>query len=680
MYGEIVTRLRYKPSQLEDKVFKVTGHSARLYNDPPEIPFPVLSDYEYCTASLESYEDNKDKIYDVQYELHYKWNNVLYKLDTTISENGTAEFTRLIKGLTYYITAIPLDGKYQSKQMKIVLDEYDIRQEPAALTTYENSDYKNYDHYLILKNIFGDANVYLEGNPEYISLDRNDKNLRVYLNKDATERASEFDLIIEDYRIEDIIVSRKTISVNDGFSSPYDISIEFTDSNAAIFRWKADGEYSINKFYISNSINDKEIPTDVIDTSTYIITNYDNSKTHYLWISSIRDGKEKISDPVTIDSFDKSLNPLVGPDIINYSMQSNNDLVVNLSHNSSNVDNYSVYLEENEITSIDGLKPIVTSTSKNIVIPNFDVYNNYDRTLKLLATTNKYNHSYLSENKDLYVAYDWTPNKLIDPPKLWLSSENVITDNNIISQVNDLSGNNYNAVQIEANLKPKLVNKAIQLDGIDDYLNIKTEANDIFRNVNKAWVFAVFSKQNIDDTNKERNIILFTNNASGAYRVGLNIGQASADKNIIFFGGRRLDSEAYSGASMPNSVIAGKIYIAFGYIDYSMNLIQLYIDGLLVGEKENAFTSAGNTSDTSSLRARLGSNGGTPPSQLGDINIYTTIVNNTSINLNQRQKLEGWAAHKYGLTDNLPSDHPYKTKTPIIDHAPYNLTAEFKND
>lgn len=214
MYGEIVTRLRYKPAEIQNTVLTINGTAAYLPINPQEIPFPVLSEYEYCTIFLESFETNKDTLYEVKYEIHYKWNDLLYKIGEVTSINGKAEFPKLIKGMSYYVTAIPLDGKYQSKQVRITLDEYDIRQEPVAITTYENSDYKNYEHYLILKNIFGDATVYLEGNPDYISLDRNDKNLRVYLNDANNPDYANFDLVIEDYREEDIIITKKNILVD----------------------------------------------------------------------------------------------------------------------------------------------------------------------------------------------------------------------------------------------------------------------------------------------------------------------------------------------------------------------------------------------------------------------------------------------------------------------------------
>ena len=40
------------------------------------------------------------------------------------------------------------------------------------------------------------------------------------------------------------------------------------------------------------------------------------------------------------------------------------------------------------------------------------------------------------------------------------------------------------------------------------------------------------------------------------------------------------------------------------------------------------------------------------------------IINSTAISTDTRQRVEGYLAHKWGLTANLPSDHPYKTVGP----------------
>jgi len=41
------------------------------------------------------------------------------------------------------------------------------------------------------------------------------------------------------------------------------------------------------------------------------------------------------------------------------------------------------------------------------------------------------------------------------------------------------------------------------------------------------------------------------------------------------------------------------------------------------------------------------------------------IVSSTLLSTVNRQKLEGYLAHKWGLTANLPADHPYKTAVPV---------------
>jgi len=45
-------------------------------------------------------------------------------------------------------------------------------------------------------------------------------------------------------------------------------------------------------------------------------------------------------------------------------------------------------------------------------------------------------------------------------------------------------------------------------------------------------------------------------------------------------------------------------------------------------------------------------------------NISEVVVCNRNLTTVERQKLEGYLAHKWGLTANLPSDHPYKTVGP----------------
>ena len=49
----------------------------------------------------------------------------------------------------------------------------------------------------------------------------------------------------------------------------------------------------------------------------------------------------------------------------------------------------------------------------------------------------------------------------------------------------------------------------------------------------------------------------------------------------------------------------------------------------------------------------------------GTLPLAALIVGSGSAPSNEEwMKLEGWAAHRYGLTDLLPADHPYKEVAP----------------
>lgn len=255
----------------------------------------------------------------------------------------------------------------------------------------------------------------------------------------------------------------------------------------------------------------------------------------------------------------------------------------------------------------------------------------------------------------------WTPLNMLNPPKIWHSSEFVTHDSsNRVSQMQDISGNNYHADQTTNANKPLFVSQEVRFDGVDDYLTISSSANNLFRSVNKAWVFAVFKRDQVDY--KQKSLISFGTNGTTA-RVSFNVGST---ENQIYFGGRRLDSDSYIRTTHEDPVIEGKYYICFGYIDYSENTIELWVDGTLSDKSINAFPSSGNTSNTASSVIQIGANALILPSVFFNGDLSFTMAGNTAITVEDRQKLEGWAAHKYSLTDNLPTNHPYKILVPTL--------------
>jgi hypothetical protein len=74
----------------------------------------------------------------------------------------------------------------------------------------------------------------------------------------------------------------------------------------------------------------------------------------------------------------------------------------------------------------------------------------------------------------------------------------------------------------------------------------------------------------------------------------------------------------------------------------------------------NSFYTGSNTKSV----WRINSN--TVPSEYGNMDLYELICVNQAVSGTQVQQVEGYLAHKWGLTANLPSNHPYKTAAPTV--------------
>jgi hypothetical protein len=58
-----------------------------------------------------------------------------------------------------------------------------------------------------------------------------------------------------------------------------------------------------------------------------------------------------------------------------------------------------------------------------------------------------------------------------------------------------------------------------------------------------------------------------------------------------------------------------------------------------------------------------------PSQQTLDGDIAEILVGGATLSTDDRQKIEGYLAHKWGMAGNLPSDHPYKNAAPAIGSA-----------
>ena len=85
-------------------------------------------------------------------------------------------------------------------------------------------------------------------------------------------------------------------------------------------------------------------------------------------------------------------------------------------------------------------------------------------------------------------------------------------------------------------------------------------------------------------------------------------------------------------------------------------------DGTQIGINERNIGPYGGNNNVS-LLIGAGSNVNTAEAYLGDI--MEVVLVTSAISTDIRQRIEGYLAHKWGLTANLPAGHPYKTAVPV---------------
>ncbi|WP_341706543.1 hypothetical protein [Halopseudomonas sp.] len=262
----------------------------------------------------------------------------------------------------------------------------------------------------------------------------------------------------------------------------------------------------------------------------------------------------------------------------------------------------------------------------------------------------------------------WTPESLSAQAQFWVGrSSGVTVVSGALSEWQDMSVNGWHAAQALASNRPVIAASPWHVDlDANDYLTVNAAANNLYRSVQSAWMMAVFRRDD-DGTNLERPIAVWSNSAA-SYRVGLAMNNLSGS-NVVYWGGRRLDSDGYDGVTYPTPY--GEFHVAVGYINYATRTIELWIDGTLVASKTGAFSGGGSTSNTASSVVRIGSNLVTPPTQFYDSSVREILAGVSLPTAAERQELEGWVAwdlHRDGYTavvENLPVGHPYKDAPPM---------------
>lgn len=266
----------------------------------------------------------------------------------------------------------------------------------------------------------------------------------------------------------------------------------------------------------------------------------------------------------------------------------------------------------------------------------------------------------------------WTPADLSVPPELWVDDEAPMSFvSGAVSAWENRGTLGGVFTQPIASARPVLVEDAIsgrhavRFDGVNDTLYAEDGGvTNIFRAVSTAWVLSVYCKRGADPSPISRSLFVARTNA-GLHRFSVSAGGAQGDAhNRPSTGGRRLDSDSYAGVD--GTVRRhGTWNLVMGVGEYSDRRLRLFVDGGL-DSQDLSWHAAGTTSNTASMAVFLASNtiGGT--TGCGDVDIALVLAGSSPLSSGDIDRLHGWAAHRYGLTDNLPDGHPYKSEPPKI--------------
>jgi hypothetical protein len=241
----------------------------------------------------------------------------------------------------------------------------------------------------------------------------------------------------------------------------------------------------------------------------------------------------------------------------------------------------------------------------------------------------------------------WLPSQL-SSLVIWLDADDsasVIQSNGSVSQWNDKSGNGHHVSQGDGAKRPTYSSAGVTGSPAIVFTNdiLKTATNVV------AWldghsIIAVATQTNETAVNQD---IL----GSGGTAIGDVLFGIYNDKLRMHAWGSNssvsLDGSSTIAVNIPHVIAQA----------YDTSQLRQYLDGSLQGEQ--SLTS-------NSLPAKqvfLGSRGSLDNARfVGEISEVLVFSNGLSIS--DRQKIEGYLSHKWGLADKLPVTHPHKNFTP----------------
>jgi len=234
---------------------------------------------------------------------------------------------------------------------------------------------------------------------------------------------------------------------------------------------------------------------------------------------------------------------------------------------------------------------------------------------------------------------------------LWLDaadSDTITKDgSNLVSEWQDKSGNDNHVVQSNAAVKPAYTASGMSGNPAIDFSTDKVATiNDI--DMEDKMLLLAFQ---LDAAGLGRNQQLFASNTDN-----VQIRMTTTDGNDVI--GYASSSPLYTNNTKSTGTVAGD---TIEVICYTLgSTLRFSINGTFEDSEQSKLT-GGNLLSTFNQIGTLLSN--TNTSLDGKIGEFI-VINSTSTS--DRQKAEGYLAHKWGVASKLPADHPWKSYPPVV--------------
>ena len=248
----------------------------------------------------------------------------------------------------------------------------------------------------------------------------------------------------------------------------------------------------------------------------------------------------------------------------------------------------------------------------------------------------------------------WTPAQITTA--LWLDAADastITTVSGVVSQWNDKSGNARHATQAITGSRPSYTIagqnglNVITLDGSNDYFILPNTTNPTGAN-------ATFVACKPNHSTTTGFIIGRAYNWGSWYLLSFSTGTAAS----YHIGRNGIDEANAAVSGFTNNT--DKIFSA----TYNNSNVSLAVNGNTPVSTPYTPNPIYNSNDATSIGAALNTSGTIASSFKGSK--YEIIVLHYMPSTNIIQGIEGYLAHKWGLTANLPSGHPYKTAPPYV--------------